>query len=186
MTCITQYASPGGASQRHVLGNTRHREEPPSDAYWVIHVTGRNLRILTVNTNNWVWGFNLHNNNVNAMHLARTYWGIPSSSFEIGGQYHLPPSACGLRGSGWYWPPISQDSDGIPQYVLARCMVFLQYHFKDAVEFKTHSPCIKTAKIKTSLTRHPTYISSPQYSERISSKIAISFNEIVVVLKSWI
>ena len=126
MTRITQYASPGGASQRHVLGNTRHREEPPSDAYWVIHVTGRNLRILTVNTNNWVWGFNLHNNNVNAMHLARTYWGIPSSSFEIGGQYHLPPSACGLRGSGWYWPPISQDSDGIPQYVLARCMVFLQ------------------------------------------------------------
>ena len=62
------------------------------------------------------------------MHLARTYWGIPSLSFEIGGQYHLPPSACGLRGSGWYWPPISQDSDGIPQYVLARCMVFLQYH----------------------------------------------------------
>ena len=122
--CITQYASPGGASQRHVLGNTRHREKPPSDAYWVIHVTGRNLRILTVNTNNWVWGFNLLNNNVNAMHLARTYWGIPSSSFEIGGQYHLPPSACGLRGSGWYWPPISQDSDGIPQYVLARCMAF--------------------------------------------------------------
>ena len=61
------------------------------------------------------------------MHLAQTYWGVPSFSSEIGGQYHLPPSACGLRGSGWYWPPISQDSDGIPQYVLARCMVFLQY-----------------------------------------------------------
>ena len=94
--------------------NTCCREAPPGDAYWVIHVTGRNLRILTVNTNNWVWGFNLHNNNVNAMHLAWTYWGIPSLSFEIGGQYHLPPSACGLRWSGWYWPPISQDSDGIP------------------------------------------------------------------------
>ena len=143
MTCITQYASPGGASQRHVLGNTRHREEPPSDAYWVIHVTGRNIRILTVNKNNWVWGFNLHNNNVNAMHLARTYWGIPSSSFEIGGQYHLPPSACGLRGSGWYWPPISQDSDGIPQYVLARCMVFLHCNIAKLVSYANSGPRIR-------------------------------------------
>ena len=61
-----------------------------------------------------MWDFNLLNNNVNAMHLARTYWGIPSSSFEIGGQYHLPPSACGLQGSGWYWPPISQYSPICP------------------------------------------------------------------------
>ena len=36
---ITQYASLGGASQRRVLGNTRHREEPPGDVYWVIHIT---------------------------------------------------------------------------------------------------------------------------------------------------
>ena len=41
------------------------------------------------------------------MSLARTYWGIPSSSFEIGGNTTLPRSACGLRGSGWYCPHLS-------------------------------------------------------------------------------
>ena len=106
------------------MGNTRRREEPPNDAYWVIHVTGRNLRILTVNTNNWVWCFNLHDNNVNAMHLARTYWGIPSESWEIGGQYHPDPRRPQADGGRWYWPPISKDEDGIPQYVRARCMAF--------------------------------------------------------------
>ena len=53
-----------------------------------------------------MWGFNLLNNNVNAMHLARTYWGIPSSSFEIGGNTTLPRSAYGLRGSGGGIDPI--------------------------------------------------------------------------------
>lgn len=52
MTRITQYTSPGGASQRRVLGTTRHREEPPGNVYWVIHVTALGgFRILTVNTN---------------------------------------------------------------------------------------------------------------------------------------
>ena len=45
---IDRYFS--SSSNRHVLGNTCHWEEPTSDAYWVIHVTGRNLRILTVST----------------------------------------------------------------------------------------------------------------------------------------
>ena len=40
-------------------------------------------------------GFNLLNNNVNTVSLARTYWGIPSSFFEIGVQYG--PPACGRR-----------------------------------------------------------------------------------------
>ena len=43
---------------------------------------------------------NLLNYNVNTMSLARTYWGIPSSSFEMGA---IPPSpvgfASGCRGS---------------------------------------------------------------------------------------
>ena len=70
-------------------------------------------------------GSNLVNNNVNTVSLARTYWGIPSSSFEIGGNTTLPRSAYGLRGSGVVLTPISQDSDGIPQYVLARLTVLL-------------------------------------------------------------
>ena len=127
VTCITQYASPGGASQRHVLGNTRHREEPPSDAYWVIHVTGRNLRILTVNTNNWVWGFNLHNNNVNAMHLAWTYWGIPSLSFEIGANTTFP-----------HRPAASRDQDGIGFQSLRTQTVFPNMSLPDA--WYTSSP----------------------------------------------
>ena len=70
-------------------------------------------------------GFNSINNNVNTVSLARTYWGIPSSSFEIGGNTTLlRPTASGVR--GMVLTPFSQDSDGIPQYVLARCMVFLQ------------------------------------------------------------
>ena len=32
------------------MGNTRNREEPLSDAYWVIHVIGMILEILTVKT----------------------------------------------------------------------------------------------------------------------------------------
>ena len=69
-------------------------------------------------------GHNLLNNNVNAMHLARTYWGIPSESWEIGGQYHPDPRRPQADGGRWYWPPISKDEDGIPQYVRARCMAF--------------------------------------------------------------
>ena len=61
---------------------------------------------------------NLLNYNVNTMSLARTYWGIPSSSFEMGA---IPPSpvgfASGLRGD---IAPISQDSDGIGRCVLPR------------------------------------------------------------------
>ena len=58
------------------------------------------------------------------MHLARTYWGIPSESWEIGGQYHPDPRRPQADGGRWYWPPISKDEDGIPQYVRARCMAF--------------------------------------------------------------
>ena len=49
------------------------------------------------------------------------------------GEYRLRPSKLGnntnLRPSavGPYWTPISQDSDGIPRYVLARLTVI--YHF---------------------------------------------------------
>ena len=46
------------------------------------------------------------NNNVNTVSLARTYWGIPSSSFEIGGNTTFPRSAYGLRGSGGGIAPI--------------------------------------------------------------------------------
>ena len=60
----------------------------------------------------------------NTMHLARTYWGIPSESWEIGGQYHPDPRRPQADGGRWYWPPISKDEDGIPQYVRARCMAF--------------------------------------------------------------
>ena len=79
-------------------------------------------------------GSTLANNNVNTVSLARTYWGIPSSSFEIGGNTTLPcqlqigiqygPSAYGRRsilpnlqppGFRMVLPPISQDPDGIPQ-----------------------------------------------------------------------
>ena len=96
------------------------------------------------------------------MHLARTYWGIPSSSFEIGGQYHLPPSACGLRGSGWYWPPISQDSDGIPQYVLARCMVFLHCYQSNYEPIVIYLPLIRPyiTKNKITFTRSTPYVQS--------------------------
>ena len=76
---------------------------------------------------NWVWGFNLLNNNVNAMQLARTYWGINAFVLPDWGPILPSLSAWGLRGSGWYWPPISQDSDGIPQHIHARCMVFLHW-----------------------------------------------------------
>ena len=69
-------------------------------------------------------GSNLPNNNVNAMSLARTHWPMPSSSFEMGA---IPPSpvgfASGLRDG---IAPISQDSDGIGQCVLARLMAL--YH----------------------------------------------------------
>ena len=50
-------------------------------------------------------GSNLVNNNVNTVSLARTYWGIPSSSFEIEGNTTLPRSAYGLRGSGMVLTP---------------------------------------------------------------------------------
>ena len=59
------------------------------------------------------------NNNVNTVSLARTYWGIPSSSFENRGNTTLPCLAYGLWGSGMVLTQFSQDSDGIPQYVLA-------------------------------------------------------------------
>ena len=70
---------------------------------------------------------NLLNYNVNTMSLARTYWGIPSSSFEMGA---IPPSpvgfASGLRGD---IAPISQDSDGIGRCVLPRLTALYQSSF---------------------------------------------------------
>ena len=65
---------------------------------------------------------NLLNYNVNTMSLARTYWGIPSSSFEMGA---IPPSpvgfASGCRGSiashlsglRWYSPIDPRQTHGI-------------------------------------------------------------------------
>ena len=47
-------------------------------------------------------GFNLPSNNVNTMSLARTYPGIPSSSYEMGGA--IPPSRVGPEMSQ-YEPP---------------------------------------------------------------------------------
>ena len=76
----------------------------------------------------WKWlrlGFNLPNYNVITVSLARTYRGIPSESYEIGGNttlsrrlknwgairtsglrpsVHIAPRFWGLRGSGWYCP----------------------------------------------------------------------------------
>ena len=61
------------------------------------------------------------------MSLARTYWGMPSSSFEIGGNTTLPRSAYGLRGSGggidpilsglrWYSPIRPRQTHGITPF----------------------------------------------------------------------
>ena len=58
-------------------------------------------------------GSNFFDNNVNTVSLARTYWGIPSSSFEIGGNTTLPRSAYGLRGSGVVLTP---NLSGLRQY----------------------------------------------------------------------
>ena len=67
-------------------------------------------------------GSNLPNNNVNAMSLARTHWPMPSLSFEMGAIPPLPVNfASGLRDG---ITPISQDSDGIGQCVLARLTVY--------------------------------------------------------------
>ena len=82
-------------------------------------------------------GSNLLIYNVNTTHLARTYRGIPS------GWGAIPPSPVGPE-IGQYEPPasgrrfifpfqglrvssgIAPHPDGIPRYVLARCVVF--YH----------------------------------------------------------
>ena len=66
---------------------------------------------------------NWMNNNVNAASLAQTYRGIPSSVFKIGVQYR--PPAFSRRSI--LITPISQTSDGIPRYVLARLTVLLHY-----------------------------------------------------------
>ena len=60
----------------------------------------------------------------NTMHLARTYWGMPSESWKIVGQYHPDPRRPQGNGERWYWPTILKDEDGIPQYVWPRCMAF--------------------------------------------------------------
>ena len=58
-------------------------------------------------------GSNLVNNNVNTVSLAWTYWGIPSSSFGIGGNTTLPRSAYGL----WGWGGgIDPNLSGLRQY----------------------------------------------------------------------
>ena len=62
------------------------------------------LIIIIVLGSNWI------DNNVNTVRLAWTYWGIPSSFFEIGVQYG--PRACGSRSIlnpnfsefRWYFP----------------------------------------------------------------------------------
>ena len=91
-------------------------------------------------------GFNLLNYNVITMSLAQTYRGDTVFVLRDWGQYHPPPSAeklgcntdlrpsaVGLYcpifqppGIGMVLPPISQDSDGIPRYVLARLTIFYQ------------------------------------------------------------
>ena len=66
--------------------------------------------------------------NVNGISMARRYWKIPSSSFEVEA-IPPPPSA---------WPPeigsiasTSQDSEGIFQYLLAMLMPLLQWRQVD-------------------------------------------------------
>ena len=82
------------------------------------------------------------------MSLARTYWENTVFVLRDWGQYHPPLSAANwgtIRTSGllpsvhipnlqppgfrMVLPPISQDSDGIPQYVLARLTVFSQHTY---------------------------------------------------------
>ena len=58
------------------------------------------------------------------LHLGWISWGIPSSFFELGFNTAFGPAALGP-----YWTPISQNSDGIPQYVLAGHTVFHQYMY---------------------------------------------------------
>ena len=53
--------------------------------FWVFRETVQSVCLCYYET----LGFNLPNYNVITMSLARTYWGIPSSSYEIGGNTTL-------------------------------------------------------------------------------------------------
>ena len=63
--------------------------------------------------------------NVNGISMARRYWKIPSSSFEVEA-IPPPPSASPPEVGGI--ASTSQDSEGIFQYLLAMLMPLSQYH----------------------------------------------------------
>ena len=63
-------------------------------------------------------------NNVSGLSMARRYWRIPSSSFEVE-QYPPCPSASPPDFRGYC--PTSQDSEGILQYLLAMLRPLYQY-----------------------------------------------------------
>ena len=65
--------------------------------FCVIIITKPFKKVANDNCQSVLVGSNLLNNNVSTVSLARTYRGIPSSSFEIEA---IPPSPVGLKASG--------------------------------------------------------------------------------------
>ena len=78
----------------------------------------------------FVLGSNWIDNNVNTVRLAWTYWGIPSSFFEIGIQYGL--RACGPQSIlkpnfsefRWYSPIRPRQTHSIPSLSLLLLLTF--------------------------------------------------------------
>ena len=62
--------------------------------------------------------------NVNGISMARRYWKIPSSSFEVEA---IPPPPSASPPEVGSIASTSQDSEGIFQYLLAMLMPLLQY-----------------------------------------------------------
>ena len=63
--------------------------------------------------------------NVNGISMARRYWKIPSSSFEVEA---IPPPPSASPPEVGSIASTSQDSEGIFQYLLAMLMPLLQWH----------------------------------------------------------
>ena len=63
--------------------------------------------------------------NVNGVRMARRYWRIPSSSFEV---QAIPPSPSASPRDFGGIASTSQDSEGILQYLLAILTPLYQYH----------------------------------------------------------
>ena len=65
--------------------------------------------------------------NVNGISMARRYWKIPSSSFEVEA---IPPPPSASPPEVGSIASTSQDSEGIFQYLLAMLMPLLQCHYQ--------------------------------------------------------